>query len=56
MSHNVFLQKFFTPLTEANESTAWFADEFGVAVPIVATGFGLYYWRKGVREFGRVET
>lgn len=56
MSHNVFLQKFFTPLTEANESTEWFADEFGVAVPIVATVFGLYYWRKGVREFGRVET
>jgi membrane protease YdiL (CAAX protease family) len=56
MSHNVFLQKFFTPLTEENGYTLWFADEFGLAVPLVAACFGLVYWRKGLREFGRVET
>ena len=56
MSHNVFLQKFFTPITEDNGATVWFADEFGLAVPLVAACFGLIYWRRGVREFGRVET
>ena len=56
MSHNVFLQKFFTPLTESNDPTAWYADEFGVAVPMVVACLGLIYWRKGVRDFCRVET
>lgn len=56
ISHNVFLQKFFSPMTEANDTTAWYADEFGIAVPLVAACFGLFYWRKGVREFGRVGT
>jgi len=56
MSHNVFLQKFFSPMTEANDVTVWFADEFGLAVPVVAACFALVYWRKGVREFGHVET
>jgi uncharacterized protein len=56
MSHNVFAQKFFSPMTEANEATVWFAEEFGLAVPLVAACFGLIYWRKGVREFGRVKT
>ncbi len=56
MSHNVFLQKFFTPITAENDTTVWFADEFGLAVPLVAACFGLLYWRKGVGEFGRVET
>ncbi len=56
MSHNVFLQKFFTPITSEADVTVWFADEFGLAVPLVAACFGLVYWRKGVRELGRVET
>ncbi len=55
MSHNVFLQKFFAPMTEENDATVWFADEFGLAVPLVAACFGLIYWRKGVRDFDRVQ-
>ena len=55
MSLNVFLQKFFSPMTEANDSTVWYGDEFGIAVPVVAACFGFVYWRKGVREFGRVQ-
>ncbi len=55
MSHNVFLQKFFSPITGQNSSTAWFADEFGLAVPLVAGCFAFVYWRKGVREFGAVK-
>ena len=56
MSHNVFLQNFFTPITEENDSTLLIADEFGLAVPMVAACFGLVYWRKGVQEFGSVGT
>jgi membrane protease YdiL (CAAX protease family) len=56
ISHNVFLQKFFSPLTEETASTVWFADEFGLALPLVVAGFAYAYWRKGNREFGRVET
>ncbi|TVZ40053.1 CAAX prenyl protease-like protein [Alteromonadaceae bacterium 2753L.S.0a.02] len=52
MSHNAFLQKFFSPITEENTLTVWFADEFGLAVPLVAACFALVYWRKGLREFG----
>jgi len=43
-------------MTEGNDTTAWFADEFGLAVPLVAACFGLVFWRKGVREFGHVAT
>ena len=53
MSHNVFLQKFFSPMTLEKANSDWFLDEFGVAVPIVLTVFAIYYWRKGNREFGR---
>lgn len=56
MSHNVFLQKFFSPMTESGDATVWFADEFGLAVPLVAACFGLVFWRKGVREFGYAGT
>jgi hypothetical protein len=56
MSHNVFLQKFFSPMTGENASTVWYADEFGLALPLVAACFALVYWRKGVIEFSRVET
>ncbi|TXS92914.1 CPBP family intramembrane metalloprotease [Parahaliea maris] len=54
MSHNVFLQKFFAPMTEANAATVWFADEFGIAVPLVAACFGLVYWQKGNLDFGHI--
>ena len=54
--HNVFLQKFFSPMTESGDATVWFADEFGLAVPLVAACFGLVFWRKGVREFGYAGT
>ena len=56
MSHNVFLQKFFSPLTEEMPDTVWYADEFGLALPLVVAAFAVAYWRRGVREFDRVET
>jgi membrane protease YdiL (CAAX protease family) len=56
MSHNVFLQKFFSPMTGETAKTVWYADEFGLALPIAAGVFALAYWRKGIREFGRART
>ncbi len=51
MSHNAFLQKFFTPITAETANTPWYADEFGLAVPLAASVFALIYWRRGQREF-----
>lgn len=47
MSHNAFLQKFFTPLTEPTASSIWYIDEFGIAVPLVVAIIALVFWRKG---------
>jgi len=50
-SGNVFVQKFFTPLTLANERTAWFADEFGAIPALVAFAVAVYFWKKGKTAF-----
>lgn len=44
-SHNLFIQSFFTPLTlPRGRVTSYVIDEFGVAVPIVAVFFALFFW------------
>jgi membrane protease YdiL (CAAX protease family) len=48
-SGNVFMQKFFAPLTLANERTAWFADEFGAIPALVAFVVAIFFWRKGLK-------
>lgn len=45
-SHNLFIQGIFTPLTKDTGNTAYYIDEFGIVLPIVAIGFALYYWTK----------
>jgi uncharacterized protein len=45
-SHNLYIQGFFTPLTRDTGKTAWFIDEFGAIVPLVALGFGIYFWTR----------
>ena len=52
MSGNVFLQKVFAPLTIANESSAWYVDEFGAVPALVAFVIAIYFWKKGKAEFG----
>ena len=52
MSHNVFIQKFFAPMTSTNSQSVWFVDEFGAVLPAVLLVFAIYYWIKGHREFG----
>jgi membrane protease YdiL (CAAX protease family) len=44
-SHNVFIQRFFTPLTGARgRITSYVIDEFGLAVPGVILLFALCFW------------
>lgn len=45
-SHNLFIQGIFTPLTKDTGNTAYYIDEFGIVLPIVAIGFAIYYWTK----------
>jgi hypothetical protein len=42
-SHNLYVQGIFTPLTRDTGKTAWFINEFGAILPLVALGFGIYF-------------
>ncbi len=53
-SSNVFIQKVLTPITVENSDSAWYIDEFGAILALVACVAAIYYWRKGVAEFGAV--
>lgn len=55
-SSNIFIQKLFTPITITNTNSAWYIDEFGVVIAIVATCVALYFLRKGNAEFNFVRT
>ena len=56
MSHNVFLQKFFGPITSEKANSAWFIDEFGAVVPAVLLVLAIFFWKKGNNEFGATKT
>jgi len=45
-SHNLFIQRIFTPLTENTGNTAYFIDEFGIVLPIIGICFAIYFWSK----------
>lgn len=45
-AHNLYIQTIFTPLTSDTGNTAYYIDEFGIVLPIVAIGFAVYYWTK----------
>jgi membrane protease YdiL (CAAX protease family) len=45
-SHNLYIQAIFTPLTRNTGKTAWFIDEFGCVLPVVAIAFAIYFWTK----------
>jgi membrane protease YdiL (CAAX protease family) len=50
-SHNLYIQQVFTPLTTPRGSiTAYFIDEFGVAIAVVAVGFAALVWWRAQRE------
>lgn len=45
-SHNLFIQGFFSPLTQDTGSTKYFIDEFGAVVPVVCICLAIYFWLK----------
>ena len=45
-SHNVFIQQFFTPITQTTGRTNYFIDEFGVMIPAVVLLFAIYFWTR----------
>lgn len=45
-SHNLYVQAIFTPLTRDTGKTAWYIDEFGAVLPLVAVGFAIYFWTR----------
>src|SRR5262249_28332160 len=45
-SHNLYIQALFTPFTKDTGKTAWYVDEFGAILPLVAIAFAFYYWSK----------
>jgi len=47
---NVYIQKIFPPLTSKVEGTEHWLGENGIMFAIVTLIFGLYYWRKAIKE------
>lgn len=47
---NVYIQKIFPPLTTKIEGTEHWLGENGIMFAIVTFIFGVYYWRKAVKE------
>jgi membrane protease YdiL (CAAX protease family) len=45
-SHNLYVQAIFTPLTRDTGKTAWYIDEFGAVLPLVAVAFAIYFWSR----------
>ena len=42
-THNLYIQRIFTPLTLGNNNTPWFIDEFGAVLPLVTIIFAIYF-------------
>ena len=45
-SHNTYIQSIFTPLTADTGHTAYYVDEFGLLLPVVAVVLAVYFWRQ----------
>ncbi|MET4082673.1 membrane protease YdiL (CAAX protease family) [Pedobacter sp. UYP30] len=45
-THNLFVQGVFTALTVDMGNTAYYFDEFGIVMPLIAIGFAIYYSNK----------
>lgn len=45
-SHNLFVQRFFTPITLYNAHTKYFIDEFGLVLPIICLAVAIYFWTR----------
>jgi membrane protease YdiL (CAAX protease family) len=49
-SHNLYIQKIYTPLTIKGENTHFYIDEFGIMMPVVLWAFALFYLYRGHKD------
>ncbi|MFD0762307.1 CPBP family intramembrane glutamic endopeptidase [Lutibacter aestuarii] len=47
---NVYIQKILPPLTMKTEGTEYWLGENGIMFAIVTCFFGIYFWRKAIKE------
>ncbi|CAN5389571.1 hypothetical protein BH11BAC3_BH11BAC3_02440 [soil metagenome] len=47
---NVYIQKIYPPLATKIEGTAYWLGENGIMFAIMSFVFGIYYWRKAIKE------
>jgi len=47
---NVYIQKIFPPLTTKFEETEYWLGENGIMFALVTFAFGIYFWRKAIKE------
>jgi len=45
-SHNLFIQGFFTPITNDTVHTKYFIDEFGAVLPVICMLLAFYFWTR----------
>jgi len=45
-SHNLFIQRIFTPLTSDTGNTEFYIDEFGIGLAMASIVTGFLFWRK----------
>lgn len=44
--HNLFVQRFFTPITIATSQSKYFIDEFGAVLPLMSLLLAFYFWTR----------
>ena len=49
-SHNLFIQKIYTPLTIRGEDTHFYIDEFGIVMPTIGCVLAFYFYRRARKE------
>lgn len=49
-SHNLFIQRVFTPLTVRGSESHIYMDEFGIVMPILGCILSAYFYRRALRE------
>lgn len=49
-SHNLFIQKIYTPLTIRGEGTHLYIDEFGIVMPTIGCVLAAYFYRRARKE------
>ncbi|MFK7830119.1 MAG: lysostaphin resistance A-like protein [Congregibacter sp.] len=49
-SHNLFIQRIYTPLTIRGEGTHFYIDEFGIVMPIIGCVMAFYFYYRAKKD------